>query len=112
MSLADKIKEKEQERNKEYDILFWKPVEGDVLMGTVEEMGSTITEHGDSEYIQIQTDEQKKFMVFLNSVLQKLVEQEDVKTGDRIAIKFLGLVQSRKFKTKKYKDYILVKDDE
>jgi hypothetical protein len=49
-------------------------------------------------------------MVFLNSILKKLVEAEDVKVDDRIAIKFLGLTQSKKSK-RKFKDYILVKDD-
>lgn len=110
MSLMDKLKEKEQERNKEYSILFWKPQEGEIIEGTIEEIGETITEYGDSEYVQIPTDDQKKYMVFINSVLKKLVEAEDVKVGDRVAIKYLGLSQSKKTK-RKYKDYILVKDD-
>ncbi|MFZ6007212.1 MAG: hypothetical protein ACOYU2_06105 [Nitrospirota bacterium] len=110
MSLIDKIKEKEQERNKEYSVLFWKPEPDEIIEGIVEEMGETITPNGDAEFIQIQTDEGKKIMVFINSILQKLIVQEDVKTGDRIAIKYLGLVQSKKT-NRKYKDYILVKDD-
>jgi len=110
MSLAEKIKEKEAEKNKGYDVLFWRPEEGEILEGVVTEMGETITENGDAEYLQLSTDDGKKFMVFINSVLHRLIEQEDVKTGDRIAVKFLGLVQSKKTK-RKFKDYILVKDD-
>lgn len=110
MSLLEKIKEKEAEKNKGYDVLFWRPEEGEILEGVVTEMGETITEFGDAEYLQLLTDNGKKFMVFLNSALHRLIEAEDVKTGDRIAIKYLGLVQSKKTK-RKFKDYILVKDD-
>lgn len=110
MSLINKIKEKEEEKNKGYDVLFWKPMEGEIIEGEVIEMGETITENGDAEYIQILTEDGKKFMVFVNSVLRKLIVAEDVKIGDRIAIKYLGLVKSKKSKHK-FKDYILVKDD-
>ncbi|MEW6741020.1 MAG: hypothetical protein AB1325_14105 [Nitrospirota bacterium] len=109
-SLIDKLKEKEQGRNKEYSVLFWKPEPDEIVEGIVEEMGETITPNGDAEYVQIMTDEGKKFMVFVNSILQKLIVQEDVKVGDRIAIKFLGLVQAKKT-NRKFKDYVLVKDD-
>ena len=109
-SLVDKIKEKEQERNKEYETQFWKPAEGEILEGVVTEMGDTITEHGDAEYLDIETDGGKKFTVFINSVLRKLIAGEDVKVDDRIAIKYLGLVQSKK-SNRKFKDYILVKEE-
>ncbi len=108
-NLIDKIKEKEQERQKEFSVLFWKPEPGQIVEGVVEEIGNTITEHGDAEYVQIATDEGKKFMVFLNSVLHKLMEAEEVKVGDRIAIKYAGLVESKKSK-RKFKDFILVKE--
>ena len=110
MSLVEKIKEKEAEKNKGYNVLFWRPEPGEIIEGEVIEMGETITENGDAEYVQICADDGKKFMVFINSVLQKLILSEDVKVGDRIAIKFLGLVKSKKSKHK-FKDYILVKDD-
>lgn len=110
-SLIDKLNEKEKARTEGYSVLYWKPQEGEAIEGIVEEMGTTITENGDAEYVQIQTDEGKKYMIFVNSVLHKLLEVEDVKTGDRIAVKYLGLVQSKKTK-RKYKDYVLAKADD
>ncbi len=115
MNLMDKLKEKENERQKGYDILFWRPNENEVIEGTVVEMGETITENGDAEYLQMETGNGEtgtgKFMIFINSVLRQMIVAEDVKVGDHIAIKFLGLVQSKKTK-RKYKDYVLVKDEE
>lgn len=110
MNLIDKLNEKEKAKTEEYSILYWKPEPGGIIEGVVEEVGETITENGDAEYVQIATDDGKKFMVFQNSVLKKLIEAEDVTIGDRIAIKFIGLTQSKKSK-RKYKDYILVKED-
>jgi hypothetical protein len=109
-SLIDKIKEKETEKNSGYEVQYWKPTEGETIEGIVTDMGNTITEYGDAEYLQIETDGGTKVMIFLNSILQRQVESEDVKVGDRIAIKYLGLVQSKKTK-RKYKDYVLVKDE-
>jgi len=106
----EKLKEKEEQRNKEYETQFWKPTEGEILEGKVVEMGDTITEYGDAEYLDIETADGKKYTVFLNSVLRKLVVEEDVKVDDHIAIKYLGLMQSKK-KNRKFKDYVLVKDD-
>ncbi len=110
MSLMDKLKEKEEEKNAGYDVLFWKPEPGEVIEGAVTEMGETITEYGDAEYLQVETEDGKKFMVFLNSVLRKQTVAEDVKVGDRVAIKYLGQVQSKK-KNRKFNDYVLVKDE-
>lgn len=109
MSLKDKLAEKEKERDQGYEVAFWKPQEGEILEGVVTEFGETITEFGDAEYAQVET-EGKKYMVFLNFGLKKQVDAEGVKEGDRVAIKFLGLVQSKKSK-RKFKDYLLVKED-
>jgi len=108
-SLLEKIAEKEQAKNAEYEIQFWRPEPGEIIEGRVTEMGETITENGDAEYFQIEA-KGRKFLVFVNAVLHRLLEEEDVQTGDRIAVKFLGLVQSKK-SDRKYKDYILVKDN-
>lgn len=110
-SLIEKIQEKEQARSKEFSVLFWKPEPGEIIEGTIEGTGSMVTEYGDAEYLQIVTADEKKFMVFLNLVLHKIVETEDVKTGDRIAIKYAGMVQSRKSKYM-FKNYVLVKSDD
>jgi hypothetical protein len=107
-----KLKEKKQEQSKEYDALFWKPQEGDILEGKVTEIGTTITGFGDSDYIQIETEDQKKYMVFCNGVLKRLLDEEDVNVDDYIAIEFIGYVQSKKSKNRKFKDYVLVKADD
>lgn len=109
MSLTDKLKEKEQENVKEFSTIFWKPKEGEVLEGKVEKIGQTITEFGDKNYLELVTDEGKKFTVFINAVLERLIEKEGVKKGDRVAIKYKGLGLSKKTK-REFKDYILVKD--
>lgn len=111
MKLSEKLREKEKEQDKVYDVLYWKPSEGDVLEGTVTDIGTTITAHGDSDFVQVETDEKKKFMVFCNGLLKRLLDEEEVKKGDYIAIRFKGFVQSKKSKTKRYRNYILVKDD-
>jgi DNA helicase TIP49 (TBP-interacting protein) len=111
VKLADKLQEKKREQEKEYDVLFWKPQEGDVIEGAVAEIGTTITSHGDSDYVQIQTEDDKKYMIFCNGYLKRLLEEESVQKGDYIAIEFTGYVQSKKYKTRKFKSYVLVKDD-
>jgi hypothetical protein len=73
-------------------------------------MGTTITQFGDSDYVQIAT-EAGKVMVFANGLLKRLLDEEQVEVGDVIAIKFVGYSQSKKHKNKKFKNYILVKDD-
>jgi DNA helicase TIP49 (TBP-interacting protein) len=112
MSLLDKLKEKESEIEKGYDVLFWKPEPGEIIEGVVGEIGTTITGFGDSDYIQIQTEDDKKYMIFCNGYLKRLLEEEEVQEGDFIAIKFAGYVQSKKYKTRKFKSYILVKADD
>lgn len=111
--LLEKLKEKEQERqnHSDYSVIIWKPEKGEVLEGTVDEIGHTITDYGDADFISLTTDDEQKYMIFLNSVLSRLVDEEDVRPGDRIAIKYIGMKQSKK-SNKKYKDYLLVKDDE
>jgi hypothetical protein len=112
MKLAEKLKEKKKAAEKEYDVLFWKPEPGEIIEGVVEEIGTTITGFGDSDYIQIQTEDDRKFMVFCNGVLKRLLDEEDVKVDDYIAIEFKGYVQSKKSKNRKFKDYVLVKADD
>jgi DNA-directed RNA polymerase subunit E'/Rpb7 len=112
MKLAEKLAEKKKAAEKEYDVLFWKPSEGETIEGKVTEIGQTITGFGDSDYIQIQTEDQKKYMIFCNGVLKRLLDEEDVKVDDYIAIEFVGYVQSKKSKNRKFKDYVLVKADD
>jgi DNA helicase TIP49 (TBP-interacting protein) len=112
MKLADKLKEKKREQEKEYDVIFWKPTEGEIIEGTVEDIGTTITEHGDSDYVQIETEDGKKYMIFVNGYLKRLLEEEEVEKGDYIAIEFTGYVQSKKYKTRKFKSYVLVKAED
>lgn len=105
--LMEKLREKEQKMT--YSTTYWRPSEGDVIEGVVTDRGETITENGDAEYIQIDT-EKGRFMVFLNSVLRHQLEAEGVQKGDTIAIKFLGLVQSKRSR-RKYKKYLVAKGD-
>ncbi|MBF0558847.1 MAG: hypothetical protein HQL08_08710 [Nitrospirae bacterium] len=109
-SLIDKLKQKEAEKNKDYEVKFWKPEAGEILEGKVTDMGNTITREGDAEFMQIEIGT-GKFMVFVNSVLSRLMEDEGVQIGDTVAVKFLGLIESNKNKKRKFKDYVLVKAD-
>jgi hypothetical protein len=106
--LLEKLKEKEKTNN--YAVKYWKPNPGDVIEGTVDDIGTTITSMGDSNYIQIIDSSGEKHLIFLNSVLKRLANEEDVQKGDRIAIKFTGLVESKKYKNRRFKNYILVKE--
>ncbi len=108
--LIAKLKEKEQEKGKKS--IFWRPNPGDILEGRVLAIGSTITSFGDGDYVELETTDGQKITIWLNSILKKLVEQEDVSEGDRVAIKFVGVVTSSKNKKRAYKDYVLVKDTE
>lgn len=108
MTLAEKLKEKEAEKSKGFETIFWKPKEGDVLEGIVQKRGTTITQYGERDFIEVITDEGKTYTIFCNKVL--IEQAEGVGKGERIAIKYLGEVQSAKAGKKKYKDYILVSD--
>ncbi|MGB9878352.1 MAG: hypothetical protein ACPLGZ_00045 [Candidatus Pelagibacter ubique] len=104
--LREKLEEKKKEKNQN-SAIFWRPNPGDVLEGTVKDIGTTITSFGESDYIDVITDQNQIVTVWMNSVLKHLIKKEGVRKGDRIAIEFLG-VRSSKTKKKGYKDYILV----
>jgi DNA helicase TIP49 (TBP-interacting protein) len=108
-SLTEKLKEKKQQ-TKQYEIEYWKPAEGDILEGEVQDIGQTITTYGDSDYIQVLTPDGKKVLAFCNGILKRLLDEENVQIGDVIAIEFLGLAESKKNPKRKFKDYILVVD--
>lgn len=103
-TLTEKLKEKKAKQSN-----VWHPEVGEILEGTVSEMGDTITANGDAKYAHIET-ETGKVTVFLNSVLQKQFEEEQVEEGDTIAIEFLGMVKSQKGK-REYKNFCVVKSD-
>jgi hypothetical protein len=48
--------------------------------------------------------------VYVNKILGDQIDAEAVGKGDRIAIKFLGLEKSKRG-NKRYKNYLLAKDD-
>lgn len=110
MSLTDKLTQKEKDRDKEGT--YWKPAEGDILEGVASDIEDTITANGDAKVMDIETAEGKTFTIFVNSVLEKQFAEEKVKPGDKIAIKFLGLFPSHKNPKRKFKDYLVVKDNE
>ena len=108
MSLDQKLKEKEQERQKNRTI--WKPEkEGEILEGKVTQLGRTITPFGEADFCEIMTSEGQVWTVFLNVVLADRFHEENVQKGDTIAIKFAGMKKSKKGK-KTYRDFIVVKD--
>lgn len=111
MSLIQLIAQKEQERGEhgDFEYKFWKPNPGEIIQGVVDKMGSTITDYGESDYIELDTCNDGKFTIFLNQILVRQVEEEKVTRGDTIGIKYLGLVKSKK-SSREYKDYVLVKD--
>lgn len=106
--LSEKLKEKAAVRAKEFGSTFWKPQDGEILEGEVTAMGSTITSAGEGEYVDIRTVDGETFTVFINAILEKQIDVEEVKEGDRIAIQFLGRVPSKKNPKRSYKDYLLV----
>lgn len=106
MSLIDKLEQKEQEKKERDNTLIWKPKEGETIEGTVVNIDTTTNTWGEQKYIEVETAEGRK-TVFLSKVLQEKAEKESLEAGDKIAIKFLGLVKSIKG-SKKYKNFVVV----
>lgn len=111
MTLAEKIEQKEKERQTRFQTIFWKPQPGEVLEGTVRALGTTITTYGEQEYADVETADGTVYTVFLTRLLQDLFDAEGISEGDRIAIKFVGIKASAKNKNKTYKDFVVVKDE-
>lgn len=109
--LIKKLEEKEQKSSAK-SIIYWKPMQGEVLQGVVEEAGSTITVYGEQEYLQLRTESGQRFLVWVNSVLKHQILSENIEVGDTIAVKYLGIKTSAKNRKKTYKDYVLVKASE
>ncbi len=105
-NLMEKLNEKEKYRQGASN--SWRPEPGEAVEGIVEKIGDTITEFGDQSYVELATG-MGKVVVWLNSILQEQVDKEDVKRGDRIAVKFIGFKNTKKG-NRKYKDYVLVKE--
>ncbi|MGO9016674.1 MAG: hypothetical protein ACLQF0_17065 [Dissulfurispiraceae bacterium] len=105
-AISEKLAAKKERLNE-----HWNPAVGDVLEGTVAEIGETPTANsgGGAMYARIQTDSGKR-TVFINSVLEKQFDEEGIEEGSVIAIEFLGLVKSRK-SNQEYKNYVVVKAD-
>jgi len=91
--------------------LVWRPqAEGEIIEGTVTEIGKTITENGEREFLKMQTEGGEK-MVFLNRSLKKLVSKNMVDEGDRIAIGYVGqVVGTGAHEGKTFKNYMLLKE--
>jgi dihydroorotate dehydrogenase len=110
MSLADKLKQKEEQKN-DGKVVFWKPDPGEIIEGEITEIGTMTThEKEDSPYIQIRANENgqnREYIVFKNPVLQRLLDEENAEVGDQIAIKFAGLKKSKKNPKRSYKDYVV-----
>jgi len=85
----------------------WRPEEGEILEGVVEKLGDSITIYGDQSFLEVTTG-LGKVTVWLNSILQEQVEEEEISKGDHIAIKYLGLKKSKKG-DRQWKDFIVVK---
>lgn len=98
----------EKEKMKEKDSTFWSPEEGEILEGKVAKIGTTITEYGDADFAEIELEGGVKKTVFINPILARQFEEEEVREGDEVAVKFLGKVQSKK--TKRWtKNYVVAK---
>ncbi|WP_353685419.1 hypothetical protein [Thermodesulfovibrio sp. 3462-1] len=103
-NLREILEQRKAERIKN-TTLFWRPIIGDVMEGTVVDIGSVITSLGESNYIDVMTDTGEIVTIWLNTVLQALVEKEKVKKGDRIAVEYLG-VRSKNKKIA-HKEYVI-----
>jgi hypothetical protein len=109
-ALTEKLQTKEQSRKQSQGRQIWKPNEGEILEGVVIEHATTITPFGEAEYIDIRDDKGQIWTVYVNKILGDQIDAEAVGKGDRIAIKFLGLEKSKRG-NKRYKNYLLAKDD-
>jgi hypothetical protein len=109
-ALSEKLRVKERARKQSQGRQIWKPNEGEILEGVVIEHAATITPFGEAEYIDIRDDKGQIWTVYANKILGDQIDTESVGKGDRIAIKFLGLEKSKRG-NKKYKNYLLAKDD-
>jgi hypothetical protein len=107
MDLKEKLAEKEKQRSTSIGN-SWRPKEGDTIEGIIEKVDETITEFGEQHFLELATGD-GKVTVWCNSILNEQVESEDVKPGDHILIKFLGLKKSRKG-NRSYKDYLIAKE--
>lgn len=104
MNAMEKLAEKEKKAN-----MVWEPNEGDIITGVVAERGSTTTSYGVREFLKLTLKNGGLKIVYLNSSLLEAVQKEAVKRGDSIAIKLLRI---KKNGSKKFKEFILAKDDE
>lgn len=110
MSLMDKLAKKEAEHKEKFGGGFWNPTEGEILEGTVVEMGTEKTQYrNDQAFLKIKTEDDTEVKVFCNAQLESLVADEDVNVKDYIAIKFLGARKSNKT-GRTYKNYLLAKE--
>jgi len=110
MSLDQKLKEKEQERQKNRTI--WKPEkEGETIQGKVTKIGKTITPFGEADYMEVETSPGQFQTIFMNVVLADRIREEGVNQGDTIAIKYMGMRKSKKGK-KSYRDFVVAKADD
>jgi hypothetical protein len=108
MNLKEKLAEKEQERQTNTGN-SWRPEPGETIEGTIKRVNeTTITEYGEQSFIELTTAD-GTVTVWCNSILSEQIESEDVKPGDHVAIKFLGLKKSKRG-NRQYKNYILVKE--
>jgi len=109
-AVMEKLKAKEQAKGQSQGRQIWKPAEGEILEGVVTEHATTITPFGEAEYLDIRDNKGQVWTVYVNKILGDQIDAEVVSKGDRIAIKFLGLEKSKRG-NKKYKNYLLAKDD-
>lgn len=101
MSLIEKLKAKKAERTiKENFYLSWRPNEGEIIEGVVKDLGKTITDFGEQNYLTLETTDGKVFTVWLNKILQEQAEKEGVQVGDKIALNIWEKSKAQKIKRK------------
>ena len=88
---------------------FWIPKEeGDFVTGNVLGFRAMQSRFGDGEVIELKDDETEEVLsIFLSSVIKTARERENIKAGDHIGIKYLGIVEGP---NADYKDFIVMVD--
>lgn len=68
----------------------WVPNPGDAVAGTVVDIQTAESEYGEYPLIELDTGSKNLSIHAYHSTLQREIERRNVKTGDKLAIAFLG----------------------
>ena len=100
MSFRERLKKADKPSN------WWKPEPGTMLIGELIEVKAHTGQFGEQTIYLVKNDEDGSIVTVPGwTVLKSAIEEQGIKPGDRLGIKFL---EDRG----NYKDFVVLKDDE